>query len=112
MQLPQWLAEFNRYVTNPIQRLWAGYLPMMGILEHVGRTSGRTFRTPLIVFPTQEGVAIHLTYGPDRDWLKNLRAADGPRVVPKSEATQQITGVARLLFGRLPFDQSVLLRRL
>jgi hypothetical protein len=24
MQLPQWLARLNRYVTNPIQRMWAG----------------------------------------------------------------------------------------
>src|SRR5690625_3517950 len=34
MQLPQWLARFNRYVTNPIQRLWAGWAPTFGILEH------------------------------------------------------------------------------
>jgi len=75
MQLPQWLARFNRHVTNPIQRLWAGYIPTMGILEHVGRRSGRQFRTPLTVFSTDEGVAILLTYGPDRDWLKNITAA-------------------------------------
>jgi hypothetical protein len=37
MQLPQWLARFNRHVTNPIQRLWAGWAPTFGILEHVGR---------------------------------------------------------------------------
>ena len=41
MQLPQWLARFNRHVTNPIQRLWAGWAPTMGILEHVGRKSGK-----------------------------------------------------------------------
>lgn len=44
MQLPQSLARFNRYVTNPIQRLWAGWAPTFGILEHVGRKSGKTFR--------------------------------------------------------------------
>jgi deazaflavin-dependent oxidoreductase (nitroreductase family) len=125
MQLPQWLARFNRRVTNPIQRLWAGHLPLMGILEHVGRKSGTTYRTPLTVFTTDDGVAIHLTYGPDRDWLKNLVAAGGgelkqrsttfrvvdPRVVTKAEAAQHVTGVSRFLFGRLPFEQSVLLRR-
>lgn len=36
MQLPQWLARFNRYVTNPVQRIWAGWAPTMGILEHTG----------------------------------------------------------------------------
>ena len=124
MQLPQWLARVNRRVTNPVQRIWAGYLPMMGILEHVGRNSGKPYRTPLIVFSTGDGVAIHLTYGPDRDWLKNLTAAGSgeltrrgttfrvvdPRIVTKAEAAHHVTGAARFLFVRLPFDNSVLLR--
>jgi deazaflavin-dependent oxidoreductase (nitroreductase family) len=80
MQLPQWLARFNRHVTNPIQRLWAGWAPTMGILEHVGRRSGNAYRTPLNVFSTDEGVAVLLTYGPNRDWLKNLTAAGKGRM--------------------------------
>jgi deazaflavin-dependent oxidoreductase (nitroreductase family) len=80
MQLPQWLARFNRHVTNPIQRLWAGWAPTMGILEHVGRRSGNAYRTPLNVFSTDEGVAVLLTYGPNRDWLKNLTAAGEGRM--------------------------------
>lgn len=44
MQIPQSVARFNRRVTNPIQRLWAGRAPTFGILEHVGRKSGKTFR--------------------------------------------------------------------
>lgn len=125
MQLPQWLARFNRHVTNPIQRIWAGYAPTFGILEHVGRKSGKPYRTPLTVFSTQDGVAILLTYGPNRDWLKNITAAGGgrlkrhgktfavadPQVVTKAEAAQHVTGFGRSLFGRLPFDNAVLLRR-
>ncbi|GAT07857.1 nitroreductase family deazaflavin-dependent oxidoreductase [Mycolicibacterium novocastrense] len=125
MQLPQWLARFNRRVTNPIQRLWAGWAPSMGILEHTGRRSGKPYRTPLTVFPTHDGVAILLTYGPDRDWLKNITAAGGgrmrrygrtfgvrdPRVVTKAEAAPSVTGWMRPLFGLLPFDQAVLLTR-
>ncbi|MFA5608238.1 MAG: nitroreductase family deazaflavin-dependent oxidoreductase [Leucobacter sp.] len=112
-------------MTNPIQRMWAGWAPTFGILEHVGRRSGRVYRTPLTVFSTDTGVAILLTYGPDRDWLKNLKAADGgmlkrhgrtlpvkdPRVVSKAEASGHVTGMGRLVFGRLPFDYAVLLRR-
>jgi deazaflavin-dependent oxidoreductase (nitroreductase family) len=126
MQLPQWLARFNRYVTNPIQRMWAGWAPTMGILEHVGRKSGKPYRTPLTVFSTDDGVAILLTYGPDRDWLKNITSAGGgrmrrygktfeitgPRVMPKAEAAQAVTGWMRPLFGLLPFEQAVLLKRL
>ena len=129
MQLPQWLARFNRHVTNPIQRMWAGWVPTMGILEHVGRRSGKPYRTPLTVFSASidghDAVAVLLTYGPDRDWLKNLTAAGGgtmrrygrsfqvtdPQVVSKAAAARSVTGLMGLLFARLPFESAVLLRR-
>lgn len=129
MQLPQWLARFNRHVTNPIQRLWAGWAPTMGILEHVGRKSGKRYRTPLTVFSAnvdgRAGVAILLTYGPDRDWLKNITAAGSgrmrrygktfevrqPLVMTKTQAAPSVTGLGRVLFARLPFEQAVLLTR-
>jgi deazaflavin-dependent oxidoreductase (nitroreductase family) len=129
MQLPQWLARFNRYVTNPVQRLWAGWAPTMGILEHVGRKSGKRYRTPLTVFATdvdgQPGVAILLTYGPDRDWLKNITAAGGgrmtrygktfelrdPQMMPKAQAATSVNGLWQPIFARLPFEQAVLLTR-
>lgn len=123
MRLPQRLARFNRHVTNPVQRLWAGWAPGMGILEHVGRRSGREYRTPLTVFSTDDGVAILLTYGPDRDWLKNLLAADGghlrrhgrsravrdPRVMTRDQAAPHVTGAGRRVFATLPFENAVLL---
>ena len=125
MQLPQWLARFNRHVTNPVQRLWAGFVPTMGILDHVGRRSGAHYRTPLMVFPTDEGVAMLLTYGPNRDWLKNITAAGGgrlkrygrtfsvsdPRVMTKAEATPHVAGRWRPIFTMLPFENAVLLTR-
>jgi deazaflavin-dependent oxidoreductase (nitroreductase family) len=129
MQLPQRLARFNRHVTNPIQRMWAGWAPSFGILEHVGRRSGKQYRTPLNVFDAEvdgkPGVAILLSYGPDRDWLKNLNAAGGgrmrrhgktfgvsnPRTVTKAEAATHVTGAGRRVFPRIPFDQAVLLTK-
>jgi deazaflavin-dependent oxidoreductase (nitroreductase family) len=129
MQLPQRLARFNRHVTNPIQRTWAGWAPSFGILEHVGRRSGTPYRTPLNVFNAEvdgkPAVAILLTYGPDRDWLKNLNAAGGgrmrrhartfrvinPQTVTKEEAAPHVSGAARRVFGRLPFEQAVLLTK-
>ena len=129
MQLPQWLARFNRHVTNPLQRLWAGWVPTMGILEHVGRRSGKPYRTPLTVFSAEidgrAGLAILLTYGPDRDWLKNLTAAGGgrlqrygktfavtnPRVVSKAEAAPHVKGPWRPIFSVLPFENALLLQR-
>ncbi|AAS06568.1 nitroreductase family deazaflavin-dependent oxidoreductase [Mycobacterium avium subsp. paratuberculosis] len=129
MQLPQGLARFNRHVTNPIQRMWAGWLPPFGIVEHVGRRSGKPYRTPVNLFSAdvdgKPGVAILLTYGPDRDWLKNLTAAGGgrirsrgktfgvadPRVVSKAEAASHLRPGVRGVFARLPFEQAVLLTR-
>ena len=128
MQLPQRLARFNRHVTNPIQRLWAGWIPLHGILEHVGRRSGKSYRTPLVVFNAdvggQAGIAILLTYGPNRDWLKNITAAGGgrmqrhgksfgvagPQVVSKTEAAAHVTR-GRRTFARAPFEQAVLLTK-
>jgi deazaflavin-dependent oxidoreductase (nitroreductase family) len=81
MQLPRALARFNRYVTNPIQRLWAGRLPGFGIIEHVGRRSGRAYRTPLNVFRTAGGFVVLLNYGTDTDWVRNLSAAGGGGLV-------------------------------
>lgn len=125
MRLPQWLAEFNRYFTNPIQRIWAGWLPAMGIIEHVGRKSGKEYRTPVNVFTTGDGLAVLLTYGPNRDWVKNLTAANGgrikhygksagytnPRVVTKAEAAPSVKGLWRPLFSILPFEYAMLLTR-
>jgi deazaflavin-dependent oxidoreductase (nitroreductase family) len=129
MQLPQRLARFNRHVTNPIQRMWAGWAPSFGILEHVGRRSGKAYRTPLNVFNAEvdgkPGVAILLTYGPDRDWLKNLNAAGGgrmrrhgktfgvsnPKTVTREQAATRVSGATRGLFARMPFEQAVLLTK-
>ncbi|HZY75118.1 MAG TPA: nitroreductase family deazaflavin-dependent oxidoreductase [Jatrophihabitantaceae bacterium] len=77
MHLPRALARFNRYVTNPIQRRWAGVIPLHGILEHTGRKSGRSYRTPVLVFGRPGGFAITIGYGLRSDWVRNLLAAGG-----------------------------------
>lgn len=129
MEMPQALARFNRHVTNPVQRLWAGWLPPFAIVEHVGRRSGTVYRTPVTMFSAEvdgkPGVAILLTYGPDRDWLKNLVAAHGgrvrrngktfgvsdPQVLTTAEAAAYVTAGARPVFARLPFEQAVVLTK-
>ena len=77
------------------------------------------------MFSTDDGVAILLTYGPNRDWLKNIVSAGGgrmrrygktfeltdPRVMPKAEAAPSVKGPWRPIFARLPFEQAVLLKR-
>lgn len=77
MRLPEWLARFNRHVTNPIQRRWAGRLRPWALVEHAGRRTGRVRLTPVLAFPTARGFAVVLFYGRDRDWLRNLRERGG-----------------------------------
>jgi deazaflavin-dependent oxidoreductase (nitroreductase family) len=122
MGLPRALARFNRYVTNPIQSRWAGVLPGYGIVEHAGRKSGKTYRTPVNVFRTDGGFVIWLGYGLRTDWLRNLQAADGgtlvhrrrrytlsaPRVVSGADGVRLLPLPARLM-ARLVRANDVLL---
>lgn len=77
MAVPQWIARTNRYLANPIIRLFAGRLPPFAMLEHRGRKSGKHYRIPMIVFRHGETFTIALTYGPKTDWAKNVLAAGG-----------------------------------
>lgn len=81
MHLPRGLASFNRRVTNPIQRRWAGRLPFYAIIEHVGRRSGRVYRTPVLCFRAPGGFVFLVGYGVTSDWVLNLLTADGGTVV-------------------------------
>jgi deazaflavin-dependent oxidoreductase (nitroreductase family) len=76
MPLPNWLARFNRVGTNTLTRPLAGHLPWFAIVAHRGRRSGKLYRTPINAFRRPGGFVIALTYGPDRDWVKNIMAAD------------------------------------
>ena len=74
-----WLA------TNTINRVavpWArsGHGPF-ALVRHLGRRSGRTYETPLVVAVVSGGFVIELTYGPDVDWFRNITAAGGCVVV-------------------------------
>ena len=64
----------NRYL-NPIIRPLARRLPSFAILTHRGRTSGRTYRTPINVFRRGDAYIFLLTYGSDVQWVKNVLAS-------------------------------------
>jgi deazaflavin-dependent oxidoreductase (nitroreductase family) len=88
MPLPSWLARFNRGVTNRVTRPVAGRLPGFAIVRHRGRRSGRTYRTPVNLFRRDDSVVIALTYGPDRDWVRNVMAAGGCEVETRGRVLQ------------------------
>jgi len=78
MPLPRGLGRFNRWVTNPITRSFAGRLPGFAIVVHQGRISGRRYRTPGNAFAAPDGgYTLALTYGPDSQSVRNVLAQGG-----------------------------------
>lgn len=85
MPFPATLAKINKSVTNPVTRRFAGRIPPMAIVVHVGRGSGKEYRTPVMAFPTGDGFVIPLTYGRGTDWEKNVLATSGCRLIYRSK---------------------------
>ena len=105
MPIPMWVTQINKRVLNPLE-LRRGVRP---VLTHVGRSSGKTYRTPLDAHPVDGGYIIIVMYGPDSDWVKNVLAAgtatleiDGvefelvsPRLVSKENAWQLLSTTSK-----------------
>lgn len=83
MPIPKAVARLNRVGLNRLTGRIAPWAPGFGLVEHRGRRSGRTFRTPVNVFPVPDGFVIALTYGADSDWVRNVLAAGGCTVVTR-----------------------------
>lgn len=118
-------AELNGRFVNPVVEPLAGYVPLWSAVDHVGRRSGKDYRTPVTAFPTTDGVAVLLPYGTDTDWVRNLQASgsgrvqidgrsllvEAPRVVPLSEALRVLTGPWRHVLRIVPVQSALLLTR-
>jgi deazaflavin-dependent oxidoreductase (nitroreductase family) len=75
MPAPRSLARFNKRFTNRLILKVAGYLPGFAIVSHIGRKSGRAYRTPVNAFRTDDGYILALTYGATQRLVKNVLAA-------------------------------------
>jgi deazaflavin-dependent oxidoreductase (nitroreductase family) len=65
-------------VVNPLVLRVAGrrHLPVLGILHHRGRKTGRPYATPLGIRPAPAGgFVMPLTFGEAAGWYRNVRAA-------------------------------------
>ncbi|MEB2343901.1 MAG: nitroreductase family deazaflavin-dependent oxidoreductase [Deltaproteobacteria bacterium] len=125
MNLPYFLRRVNRVFTNPLMRTFAWLVPPLAVVHHVGRTSGRAYRTPVVAFPSPKGLVIPLTYGRDVDWARNLLAARGgevertgrrvalrnPRIVAFAAAEAHLPAPLRPFFRTLDLPGYVLLDR-
>jgi deazaflavin-dependent oxidoreductase (nitroreductase family) len=81
-----WLALIKRTI-NPInaRRARRGGVDF-AVVRTVGRKSGSTFETPIIVVPVADGFIIELTYGPQVNWYQNLVAANGGEIIRGDQA--------------------------
>jgi deazaflavin-dependent oxidoreductase (nitroreductase family) len=82
--LPHWLARLNLRFSNWFMRPIASRLPWFCVLEHVGRRSGTVRRTAMMAFHrTPDRWVMALTYGTDAQWLRNVVAAGGGRLLSR-----------------------------
>ncbi len=125
MHIPRFMRSVNRVFTNPLLGTFAWLVPPLAVVHHVGRKSGRHYRTPVVAFPTAKGFVIPMTYGRDVDWARNLKAARGgelqrmgrrvrfhnPRIVDGKAAYPHLPAVVRPALRAANFPGYVLLDR-
>jgi deazaflavin-dependent oxidoreductase (nitroreductase family) len=118
------LASFNRHFTNRILGPLAKVMPMFGVVHHVGRSSGREYRTPVNAFSYLNGWLVALTFGRNTDWVKNVLAANGckletrgrimdltdPQFLPTAEGLQAVPAFVHLTLNGLNVSDFLFLR--
>ena len=117
------MRRVNRVFTNPLLGSIAWLVPPLAVVHHVGRKSGKAYRSPVVAFTSNEGVVIPLTYGRDVDWARNLVAANGgdlqragrrypltgARITDFEEAAPRLPPAARSIFRAANLPGFVLL---
>lgn len=81
-----WLTTI-KHTLNPLT-LWLarrGFGPF-SLVRHVGRKSGETYETPLILARVPGGFVAELTYGPGVNWYRNIVAAGRCDIVWRGRA--------------------------
>lgn len=116
--MPHWVTRTNKRLLNPVMLRVATGVGPMAVVRHLGRRSGREYRTPVFAFAYRDGehvrVAFALTYGPDVDWVRNIDAA-GSFVLERRGVDYAVDDVRRLSgesgLALLPGWTSAVLRR-
>jgi deazaflavin-dependent oxidoreductase (nitroreductase family) len=105
----KWVNEKTRRLTKPantqLRKIagtrWGALYFNLSALNHVGRSNGREYVTPLSAYPFGDGFVLALAYAPEKtDWYQNVQAAgkctlkfmgreyalERPEVIPISQA--------------------------
>ncbi len=108
------VRRFNKAVSNPKQMKTAGEPgAYASIIEHVGRRSGTTYRTPIGTQAVPDGFPIALPYGSRADWVQNVLAAGQAVITADGETVNvdrpEIRSTAEVA-GQLPASEQRLLK--
>lgn len=71
------VIRFVARFVNPLTLLIAGrsWMPVVGVLVHRGRRTGRLYRAPLGMRPFGDSFVMPLTFGENAAWYRNVRAS-------------------------------------
>lgn len=125
MHFPRFMRRVNRSFTNPVIGTFAWLVPPLAVVHHVGRKSGRHYRTPVVAFRSAAAFVIPMTYGRDVDWARNIVSAGGcqleqtgrafalrnPRIVAFRAAALYLPPAVRAALRAANFPGYVLLDR-
>lgn len=69
------IRHFNKHITNRVLRRFAksSHGPF-AVIYHVGRKSGKSYETTIMVWTLRDSFVIALTYGEAVDWYRNILA--------------------------------------
>jgi deazaflavin-dependent oxidoreductase (nitroreductase family) len=120
------LIRLQRAVINPRQMRSAGTPgAYASVIRHHGRTSGRSYETPVGPVVADDGFVIALPYGSRTNWLQNVVASgsativhegrtyavDQPEVVPMETVKTHFTAGDQRSFRWYAVDQALRVRR-
>ena len=120
------IRRMNRAVFNPRTMATAGQQgAYASVIQHVGRTTGTPYETPVQAVATDDGFVIALPYGTSADWFQNVLAArsaiivndgntyrvDHPELVPAAVANPSFPPKDQLGHRLYGVDDFLLVRR-
>jgi deazaflavin-dependent oxidoreductase (nitroreductase family) len=113
-------------IVNPAVALLAGrrWMPILGVMHHAGRRSGRIYHTPLGMRRSGDTVVMPRTFGEDAGWYRNIIAAGSaeanylgrcyrlvdPEVIDYETAAPAFPRYERLQFRLIGINQFLRLR--
>lgn len=111
---------------NPAVLLMAGrrWMPIVGVIHHRGRRSGRTYFTPVMLRARGGAIFVPRTLGDHASWYQNLETAgsaevtylgrrltvDEPAIVSFQDAANAFPRYERLMFRVLGITEFLRLR--